>query len=450
MLVTLSLIALTVLTATVAVAAQRADINLTPPSDETAPTTPTLYQISPLSPDIIAAINQAKSYAVIDANGNSMPVQYQQQHRHTHHSQRLASIYNWEDKQQLQALQTHAHIQVRTQGVEVVVDTARDNVPDTPVLDTPMTHTETLAPQLTPSQTWLVALPNYADNQPKPTNFDAVLYWQESNKKLTATLLGSNDLVSWTPLREVALASMQASNGQSALQQNRISNLSSDYAYWQLKLSKPISLSKVELGYSQREPEEMAIPVTFNSVAANTWQLDLPAPWMIWGIQFDVPNNQVWQIDIAKPSQKSSEHTIQWQSVVKTQLYQLDDRHKNCVGLPSPMQIAQLQLTGQIPTDTHINAQALIAKQSLTFLAQGAAPYTLVLYQANDKQPATRVTLPSQFSQSSTNVLPAHLLPLQQGITQSAGFKRWLLWGVLVLVVLLLAVMARYLVKSLG
>lgn len=464
-----------------------------------------LYQVTPLAPDVVAALHSANRFAVLDAQGNSMPMHHETVLTKQTTKRYFPAIYNWEDAKDMARFNQQAKVDVRVNGsaVAIVAQTEQQEKyaqsQDVKLLESGNTSNAVPTNKMTASKTWLVVLPksqnqhqnNASQHDPAnhTGNYSAILDWLEMDQKYTLSVSGSDDLVNWVKLKESVLVSLNAKQKQAALSQsqlsqsrllesrlsenkpigqswvqNKVTDLPPDYAYWRLSFSKPMSLKKITLSQkNQTVADVIETPVEFTQTDNNTWQLDLPKPWQTVGFRFNVPAQQVWQMTLSKQVKTHSDNKPRWHTLATTQLFHhantatqvgnasaaksQHETEQNTIHLNHDMATQTLQLQGHIPAQK-ISAKVITPKQRLIFLAQGQAPYQLVLFSDTEQPDIQQVNLPAQFVQQPAQ---SATLSTWQGTAdaQEVNTTRWLFWLALVLVMMVLMWMAYRLVKNL-
>ena len=174
--------------------------------------------------------------------------------------------------------------------------------------------------------------------------------------------------------------------------------------------------------------------------------MHLPQAWPVLGWQWQIPMDQVWTFDVQMQTQTASDLKPRWQTIRQASLYHWQHppagqaAEQNQVSWQTPQPASDWRLVGQGPVGA-MQALAMMPKRELWFLAQGEAPYRLLVY--------PHISLP-------LSILPSPLPTAQPAtigelttIATPTPWRRYGLWGFLLLMVLVLAVLAVNVIRGL-
>lgn len=458
-----------------------------------------LYQVSPLSAEVVAALSHARAHAhdfgVVDSEGRAMPTYHltdvlQQQEQVT-----PATLYNWEDDAEVARLQTSTtEIDVKTTHADVTVKQSFDDgLGDKPHDESGISS----PPANASSSTWLMVYPKLS-HRSNPQSTDKVrLSWKESDQKVRVTVSASDDLVNWQSYGADVLVNKNPSPSTSNASEafipetslssspswikNHITSVSSRYRYWRFELSSPLTLQQAHVVRQARMRSVMKTHVTLTPTSQDkpSWQVAFDRPVALDAMSFDVPASQLWQMTLSKAVKTKQQHKPKWQQLATGTVSNLANADMSRAlsehGLPKPgtsvlslarLQTARkLQLTGSMPV-RDISAYIHYPKQQLNFIAQGTPPYRLVIFQAD--APVAMVTgksLPDALAHVAPR--PATMAALQDtedtawvtGMSSDeqswlngvgSGGYQWLLWLVMSAVVMALLWMAWHVVTQIA
>ncbi|WP_410211533.1 DUF3999 family protein [Aquirhabdus sp.] len=324
-------------------------------------------------------------------------------------------------------------------------------------------------------QKWLLAMPVQA-NQTIDKTSDVrkiTLLWPKSALSMDATLEGSDDLVSWS---QVATASLLETAEPAAddrqLKQSSI-QVSEQYRYWRLSLSAPLALTGANLTIVVPEknviqtqnvvfqPNNQQSSPQQTSAQIGEWLLDIPIPVAASAVKFSIPENQVWSLSLSAllPVQKSDRHAVdKWQLLTQQSLHHWknppvgQEAVKDTLWLvdqsatdldQSLLKAVSWKLQGTGPRTAPLPATIYGPTQALYFLAQGQAPYHLEINSPSDNN-----LLDSDLPVDLPEAQAAQLGAIQI-IPQTIPWRRYGLWGVLVIIVTGLGFAAWRLIRGL-
>lgn len=301
--------------------------------------------------------------------------------------------------------------------------------------------------------TWWLANPLPPDTQPEKSQDSLTLQLQfgksHPQRPLRVQVYGSDDLQNWQPLNQSVISpfdNAQQTNTKPSQASSYSLPLNSEQAtlrYWQVVTNQPVTLNQAIANQSMTKPNRLMTPATFLPVKDQPthWQLILPQPALINGIEFSVPENQLWQINITTPNQNSADDKNSKISLANAQI-DYDHSHLDWQGSV----VKNLDLTGQM-SQTQIPVTLQTSVYELYFLAQGTAPYQLVVHHPKANTQPSIALSDSQIKQllDSTQVQEGQLQMLQPLADPNAernNYKKLGLWGILMLILMILSSLA--------
>lgn len=256
----------------------------------------------------------------------------------------------------------------------------------------------------------------------------------QQSRPVQLQLYGSDDLQSWEMIdQSVVNPFSQAANTPTADSLAKhiitLTERHSQYRYWQLVASQPLTLNAVSVKQTRVKPSYFLTRANFSQVPHDNthWQLKLSAPMWVSGIEFFVPENQLWQIKLAKTTDDNADNHEENMTLVSGQV---DSEKSGLIWSPTVLQ--DLTIEGQMPTDT-LPVTLLTPVYELYFLAQGKAPYQLVINAPGAlAQPVINLSdtqIAALGESSEANMLA--LTPLDNPNADTDKYRQWLLWSVL-------------------
>ena len=390
-----------------------------------------------LPPDAVAVVYGLSEQAlrVVDARDQVMPMRMVTPMQTARVHQHPLGLYRWPAAAQLNPDQAL--------GVKLQLESGQTRAmiqwPDLALDSTTATDTD---------QTWLLVLPNpHLDSETLTEGSRRlILTWPSQNLAVTVQIEGSDDLVDWQAAGSGSVLQTTDESGK-VVRQNTLAPMG-HYRYWRLHLSEPVALQSVIL---QDQPAAQAQvqtqAVRFEpSTQLGQWQVHLPQAWPVLGWQWQIPMDQVWTFDVQMQTQTASDLKPRWQTIRQASLYHWQHppagqaAEQNRVSWQTPQQASDWRLVGQGPVGA-MQALAIMPKRELWFLAQGEAPYRLLVY--------PHISLP-------LSILPSPLPTAQPAtigelttIATPTPWRRYGLWGFLLLMVLVLAVLAVNVIRGL-
>lgn len=389
-----------------------------------------------LPPDAVAVVYGLSEQAlrVVDARDQVMPMRIITPMQAARVHQHPLGVYRWPAATQLNPDQAL--------GVKLQLESGQTRAmiqwPD-PVQDS-KTATAT-------DRTWLLVLPHPHHNTESLIEGSnrLILTWLSQHLAATVQIEGSDDLVDWQAAGSGSVLQTTDQSGK-VVRQNILTPMGY-YRYWRLHLSEPLALQSVIL---QDQPAAQAHvqtqAVRFEpSAELGQWQVHLPQAWPVLGWQWQIPMDQVWTFDVQRQIQTDSDLKPRWQSIQQASLYHWQHppagqaAEHNQVRWQTPQPASDWRLVGQGPVGA-MQALAIMPKRELWFLAQGEAPYRLLVH------PPMRLPL---------SILPSPLPTAQPAtigqwttLTTATSWRRYGLWGFLLLMVLVLAVLAIHVIRG--
>jgi len=391
-----------------------------------------------LSPASIAAIAQAPTRVQVqDATGQAMPMRLETPMQPAQRQTVSLALYRWPSAQPLSATEA-ASLQLQ--------------------LDDGTRHATLTFGHQTPALTakgadrvWLLVAPALSDRSGSSLSQQQLrVDWPSQNLSVDAALEGSNNLIEWQSAGSGALLQTTDAGGRQIRQQ--VLSPQGQYRYWRMTLSEPLGLQAATLIRDEpAQPKMQQHRVTFLPTSvAGQWQLDLPHAWPLQGLEWRVPENQVWNFDLQQQHLPQGDLAASWQSVGVAHLYHwpVDAQHPTAspsahmrLTLAQPETAQHWRLIGQGATGA-MTVQWYSPQQQLLFLAQGQPPYNVSIAGSDTParvQPALPdrlpVAQPAQMDEFIAMPTPIH-------------WQQYGLWAVLVLVVGILAVLALRVVKQ--
>lgn len=405
-----------------------------------------VQQIELNLPAIAAYQVQPSQLYVVDANQQIMPMRVTQPQQKAQLSQIALALYRWpaqailDDPERLNQLQ----LQLR-QGAQQATLTWPD---------------QSLRAQGR-SQSWLLASPKLSGSlQPSAL----LLQWRAEDFSSVVRVEGSDNLVDWQFAGLGQILQTRDASAKPLLQQ-RV-EIKQAYPFWRLSVDQPLDLQQVSLqAYQPALPLWTTQRLTFKPLSATVnahegqqWQLQLPYAVAIQALQFTVPAQQLWEVKLqAKLRQQGREY---WQPLAQTELYHwATSQEKPATAADSPINSGNINSNNRIELDQPIVArewrfnlsapqsqsdlvvEAFAPKTVLYFLAQGRAPYQLII---NPNMLRQSPRLPERLNVAGRPHLGA--ITLQTPATSS---RQYGLWVGLMLLVGVLAVAAWRLYRGL-
>lgn len=400
---------------------------------------------------------QPKQLYVVDANQQIMPLRVAQPQQKARLIQIPLAMYRWPSQailddparlNQLQLQLQQSTQQSTQQGTQQTIE------------QTTLIWPEQLLQVRGRSQSWLLASPKLSSAvQPNAL----VMQWRAEDFSSVVRVEGSDNLQDWQFAGLGQILQTRDARGQPLLQQ-RV-EINQAYRYWRLSVDQPLDLQQVSL-----QAQQPALPLwatqrlsfkpfsTQANGAANAqqlWKLQLPYPIAIQALQFAVPAQQLWQVNLqAKLPQQGRES---WQTLAQTELYDWSASQKatakpadsntntdsnNRIDLERPVIAREWQFSLSAPqSQTSLDVQVFAPKMVMYFLAQGRAPYQLII---NPNMLHQSPRLPERLVVSGQVHLGA--ISLQ---TTATSKRQYGLWVGLMLLVGVLAVAAWRLYRSL-
>ncbi|MFW2178022.1 MULTISPECIES: DUF3999 family protein [unclassified Moraxella] len=420
--------------------------------DFASPNTPTaqapsmqLIKFSSLSPAILALISDntttptTQNLRIVDSQGRIMPIHLRQPQKLTSSEHPVAVVSVATDNPMAMA-------KLR-QVLQMEVEQAEQDNPQASIqikLNQLPSNQHSLDPN-NQIHTWWLANPLKVEHPTTDPNIKLQLQFGDTNPQhpLQVQLYGSDDLQSWQILDQSVISPFEQ---KSANAYNLTLNADqAHYRYWQVITNQPVKLSQATVKRDNVENGYFLTRATFQQDKSQPthWRLALPQPALVTGVNFFVPENQLWQVTLNKPNQQSNATASTDQPVTlanaQVTATQTELKWQNQL-------VQQLELTGQM-SQSELPVNLLTPVYELYFLAQGTAPYHLLI---NDRKANAQpnISLSNeqivQFTQSA-KVQEGQLQTLTLLTDPNSRFeqyKKWALWGVLLLIVLALASLA--------
>ncbi len=259
-------------------------------------------------------------------------------------------------------------------------------------------------------QTWLLTTPDLTNYKPNDIEAQAlVLSWAGQDFSSQVQVEGSNNLVDWQFAGLGQVLQTQDANGKPLLQQQI--KINQHYAFWRIQFNQPIALQQASLTLRQTpttlwQQQQFKFQKVINqsadqssqkSVGQPQWQLNLPVAVAIQKLQFNIPPEQVWRVNVQTKLRQEGREV--WQEVAQSELYaptkQPDSLSSTGFTSPSftsssneitfnqPISSHEWRLSIDAPKSvgeqSHLAVQVFAPKTILYFLAQGVPPYRLIV-----------------------------------------------------------------------
>ena len=335
-------------------------------------------------PAIAAYSIQPKHVYVVDISQQVMPMRIEQPTQAAKFLNLPLQVYRWPEKTVFNNADSINQLQLQLkQGEQQAVVTW------------PQQSTIALSQQGA-DQTWLLATPQLSKERAKNIQPEALLLsWAGQDFTSQVQVEGSNNLVDWRFSGLGQVLQTQDSSGQALLQQEVKINQS--YAFWRIQFNQPIALQQANLQvrqnpttlwHQQKFDFQKVATQAANSASPTQWQLTLPVAIGIQKLQFNIPAEQLWQVQVqAKLRQEGREV---WQQVAQAELYAKAQQADSAKITTSELEFDEvvsarewrLNITAPKSTQQSALAVEVFAPQTiLYFLAQGVPPYRLIVDQ---------------------------------------------------------------------
>ncbi len=334
-------------------------------------------------PAIAAYTVQPKHLYVVDISQQVMPMRIEQPKQAAQQFSVPLQVYRWPEKTVFSNADSVSQLQLQLkQGEQQAVVTW------------PKQSIIALSQQGA-DQTWLLATPNLAKNLQAHA---LLLGWTGQDFTSQVQVEGSNNLVDWYFAGLGQVLQTQNSSGQSLLQQEV--KINHAYAFWRIQFNQPIALQQASLQLSQNssalwQQHEFKFQRTDNQTASQVvnhaspvlWQLTLPMAVGIQKLQFNIPPEQLWQVQVQAKLRHEGREV--WQQVGKAALYApstpIDPltTPSNEIKFEKPISAREWRLSvdapNLLPQQTQLAVQVFAPQTKLYFLAQGVPPYRLIV-----------------------------------------------------------------------
>lgn len=449
------------------------DIDLPGENQADNPNSAQLVKFSSLTPSLLALIMQQngatisdkQNYRLIDAKGHIMPMAIRPVSKQSSVNQVLQVVsVETDNPNAVEKLRHALTVQLDNPDNQQSINIDLSNLPSNPVS----------AVTNSPVRTWWLTNPNFAKTQPALSTEQAVNLWlkflpvnsaQPSKRPLQLQIYGSDDLQSWQMVSQTVVSpfnpTQRAQPSQMVAPQTDGSNQpiatgnaiaiepqQANYRYWQVVANQPINLEAASLNHMVSEASLFLTRASFSKTKddANQWRLSLAQPMLTTGVNFFVPENQLWQVSINVPEQEANQlakinKTANVSNDKTLANSQIDKNHTTVSWQPTLTK--SLQLSGQMQQDD-LPVDLLTPMYEMYFLAQGTAPYRLVINEPRVLQ-QPNITLSNQQITRLGNTVEGQMQNIEALNNPNASFERyktWALWGVLAAIVAALALIA--------
>ncbi|UAY36406.1 DUF3999 domain-containing protein [Moraxella osloensis] len=446
------------------------DIDLPGENQADNPNSAQLVKFSSLTPSLLALIMQQngatisdkQNYRLIDAKGHIMPMAIRPVSKQSSVNQVLQVVsVETDNPNAVEKLRHALTVQLDNPDNQQSINIDLSNLPSNPVS----------AVTNSPVRTWWLTNPNFAKTQPALSTEQAVNLWlkflpvnsaQPSKRPLQLQIYGSDDLQSWQMVSQTVVSPFNPTqHSQMVAPQTDGSNhpiatgnaiaiepQQANYRYWQVVANQPINLEAASLNHMVSEASLFLTRASFSKTKddANQWRLSLAQPMLTTGVNFFVPENQLWQVSINVPEQEANQlakinKTANVTNDKTLANSQIDKDHTTVSWQPTLTK--SLQLKAQMQQDD-LPVNLLTPMYEMYFLAQGTAPYRLVINEPRVLQ-QPNITLSNQQLTSLGNTVEGQMQNIEALNNPNASFERyktWALWGVLAAIVAALALIA--------
>lgn len=418
-----------------------------------------LIKFSSLTPDLLAFISRdgltpsTHNFRIIDSQGHVMPMALKpiQKTSLTNHPVQSIAVQT-DDPDTTAQLRQLLRIQIQTAASAT---TAEQNNVDVAINGAPAKKTA----KTVKTNTWWLANPVNKMNQVRSQTTQLQLQFGSLNtqRPIQLEVYGSQDMQHWEHLKQAFINPFEKrTNAASALSQQAATNVElnaeqSNYAFWQIVANQPLQLRTVSAKQLSNNPSYFLTQKSFiqRKDEHNQWQLTLSRPMLITGIEFFVPESQLWQVALSIPPEDVAlinqiitiDQTSQSQQKSLLANAQVNSINKQLTWQPTILQT--LNLSGQMNQDS-IPVTLLTPVYALYFLAQGHAPYQLVVNEPKSlAEPLINLTdnQIAQYTDINEGRLDL-LLPLDDKNARLNSYKTWGLWAVLITILLALSALA--------
>lgn len=452
------------------------DIDLPGENQADNPNSAQLVKFSSLTPSLLALIMQQngatisdkQNYRLIDAKGHIMPMAIRPVSKQSSVNQVLQVVsVETDNPNAVEKLRHALNVQLNNPDNQQSINIDFSNLPSNPVA----------AVTNSPVRTWWLTNPNFAKTQPTLSTEQAVNLWlkflpvnaaQPSKRPLQLQIYGSDDLQSWQMVSQTVVSPFDPTQRGQPTQYSQmvapqtdgsnqpiatghaiaIEPQQANYRYWQVVANQPINLEAASLNHMVSEASLFLTRASFSKTKddANQWRLSLAQPMLTTGVNFFVPENQLWQVRINVPEQEANQlakinKTANVSNDKTLANSQIDKNHT--VVSWQPTLTKSLQLAGQMQQDD-LPVDLLTPMYEMYFLAQGTAPYRLVINEPRVLQ-QPNITLSNQQLTRLGNTVEGQMQNIEALNNPNASFERyktWALWGVLAAIVAALAFIA--------
>lgn len=452
------------------------DIDLPGENQADNPNSAQLVKFSSLTPSLLALIMQQngatisdkQNYRLIDAKGHIMPMAIRPVSKQSSVNQVLQVVsVETDNPNAVEKLRHALNVQLNNPDNQQSINIDFSNLPSNPVA----------AVTNSPVRTWWLTNPNFAKTQPALSTEQAVNLWlkflpvnsaQPSKRPLQLQIYGSDDLQSWQMVSQTVVSPFDPTQRGQPTQYSQmvapqtdgsnqpiatghaiaIEPQQANYRYWQVVANQPVNLEAASLNRRVSEPSFFLTRASFSKTKedANQWRLSLAQPMLTTGVNFFVPENQMWQVSINVPEQEANQlakinKTANVSNDKTLANSQIDKNHTTVSWQPTLTK--SLQLSGQMQQDD-LPVDLLTPMYEMYFLAQGTAPYRLVINEPRILQ-QPNITLSNQQLTRLGNTVEGQMQNIEALNNPNASFERyktWALWGVLAAIVAALALIA--------
>lgn len=422
-----------------------------------------LIKLSPLSPAMLALIadNNAEpsssNFKIIDSQGRIMPMSLRMPKKIETTDLPISVVsVQTDNPMAVEKLRQALRIEYEQTANQINQTDSASSVSSTtnPSIHVNLSSIPSNHQQIEPDAmtTWWLANPLTVNNDASNSQNQLTLQLQfgKSNpqRPLQVQIYGSDDLQNWQLLNQSVISPFdkvqdKAKSSQANDYSLTLSDEQANLRYWQVVTNQPVTLNQANAKQRIAKPTTLLTQATFIPVKHQPthWQLNLPQPVLINGIDFSVPENQLWQINLTTANQNSRDVKNKATTLVNAQI---DHAHRYLNWQGSV--IKSLDLTGQM-SQTQIPVKLATPVYEIYFLAQGKAPYQLIINQLKANAEPSVMLSDSQIKhfEHTTSVQAGQLENLQKLADTDAErnkLKNWGLWGVLILILIALASLA--------
>jgi hypothetical protein len=281
------------------------------------------------------------------------------------------------------------------------------------------------------------------------------------------TILGSNDLNDWYAVSSGVLTDLKAGNDSLRVDEISLASGFGGWRYWLVRFDRATApkLNGVSAIYFEREEavEKLQLDMTLKRISENVYEYTLPHALPVSALRIVLPETNA--IANAELSTRAADKEA-WRSLGPSTLYRLNtngaEQTQPDIEANHVLQAVRIVATGPGWGGKAPTVKALTEPRVLVFNARGQAPFLLArgARAASAEAMSSPDQIPGLSGADAIDHLPQAMLgwPVTLGgperltgqspAERSAGWKKILLWGVLVAGAALLAWFALRLIRE--